>query len=146
MPDYGQGVWPTQFPGVAHNQPQILGANFTSTISPTRLNEVRFGMRRTGTSTQHSLAIAMAFPTGSEISTRAGKVSWQNGAVAGNYFNGEYTNVKNPQCSQIAASLQSICTLSAIADSSGKIVLQNPKPGAGAISVRTSSKILECGL
>jgi hypothetical protein len=31
--------------------------------------------------------------------------------------------------SQIAASLKSLCTLSAIADSSGNIVLQNPKPG-----------------
>jgi hypothetical protein len=54
--DYGQGMWPTQFPGVARNQPQILGANFTTTISPTLLNEARFGMRRTGTNTQHSLA------------------------------------------------------------------------------------------
>jgi hypothetical protein len=60
---------------------------------------------------------------------RAGKVQWQNGAIAGNYFNGAYTNVTDPQCSQIAASLKSLCTLSAIADSSGNIVLQNPKPG-----------------
>ncbi len=59
----------------------------------------------------------------------AGKVSWQNGAVAGNYFNGAYTTVPDPQCSQIAASLKSSCTLQAIADSSGNIVLQNPKPG-----------------
>lgn len=59
----------------------------------------------------------------------AGKVSWQNGAVAGNYFNGAYTNVPDPQCSQIAASIKSLCTLQAIADSSGNIVLQNPKPG-----------------
>jgi hypothetical protein len=60
---------------------------------------------------------------------RSGKVKWQNGAVAGNYFGGAYTNVTDPQCSQIAASLKSLCTLSAIADSSGNIVLQNPKPG-----------------
>jgi Carboxypeptidase regulatory-like domain len=54
--DYGQGMWPTQFPGVAHNQPQILSLNFTTTLSPTLLNEFRFGMRRTGTNTQHSIA------------------------------------------------------------------------------------------
>jgi hypothetical protein len=54
--DYAQGVWPTQFPGFAHHQPQVLTANFTSTLSPTLLNEVRFGMRRTGTNTQHGLA------------------------------------------------------------------------------------------
>ena len=42
---------------------------------------------------------------------RAGKVSWQNGAIAGNYFNGAYTNVADPQCAQIAASLKSVCTL-----------------------------------
>jgi hypothetical protein len=59
----------------------------------------------------------------------AGKVSWQNGALAGNYFNGAYNYVSDPQCAQVAASLKSLCTLQAIADSSGSIVLQNPKPG-----------------
>jgi len=54
--DYAQGIWPTQFPGFAHHQPQVLTANFTSTLSPVLLNEVRFGMRRTGTNTQHGLA------------------------------------------------------------------------------------------
>ena len=34
-----------------------------------------------------------------------------------------------PSAPQIAASLKSSCTLQAIADSSGNIVLQNPKPG-----------------
>jgi hypothetical protein len=54
--DYAQGVWPTQFPGFAHHQPQVLTLNFTSTLSPVLLNEARFGMRRTGTNTQHGLA------------------------------------------------------------------------------------------
>ena len=54
--DYAQGVWPTQFPGFAHHQPQVLTLNFTSTLSPVMLNEVRYGMRRTGTNTQHGLA------------------------------------------------------------------------------------------
>jgi len=30
---------------------------------------------------------------------RAGKVHWQEGAIAGNYFDGAYTNVTDPQCS-----------------------------------------------
>jgi hypothetical protein len=59
----------------------------------------------------------------------AGRVQWQDGALAGNYFGGAYTKVDDPQCSQIALTLQSVCTLNAIADSSGHIVLQNAKPG-----------------
>jgi hypothetical protein len=62
---------------------------------------------------------------------KIGKVQWTEGAVAGNYFGGEYKQVRDPQCSRIAPSLQAstLCTLSAIADSSGNIVLQNPLPG-----------------
>jgi hypothetical protein len=60
---------------------------------------------------------------------KVGHVAWKNGALAGNYFNGAYTGVLDPQCSSIAPSLQSICTLTAVANSSGQIVLQNPKPG-----------------
>ena len=38
--------------------------------------------------------------------------------------------VKDPQCAALAASLQSVCTLSAIADAStGQILLQNAQPG-----------------
>ncbi len=57
------------------------------------------------------------------------QVRWENGAVAGNYFGNAYTKVTDPQCSAVAPSLRSICTLSAIADSSGSVVLQNPLPG-----------------
>jgi hypothetical protein len=60
---------------------------------------------------------------------KVGHVHWQNGALAGNYFNGAYTSVPDPQCSTIAPSLQSLCTLTAVANSSGLVVLQNPKPG-----------------
>ena len=35
----------------------------------------------------------------------------------------------DPLCATIAASIQSVCTLTAIADQSGNIELQNPKPG-----------------
>jgi hypothetical protein len=59
----------------------------------------------------------------------AGKVEWNDGALAGNYFGSAYTKVADPQCSAIAASLRSICTLNAVADSSGRIVLQNARPG-----------------
>jgi hypothetical protein len=61
----------------------------------------------------------------------AGHVQWQDGALAGNYFGEAYQRVRDPQCSNIAPILISnnLCTLSAIADESGKIVLQNPLPG-----------------
>jgi hypothetical protein len=58
-----------------------------------------------------------------------GKVRWDSGALAGNYFGNEFIKVPDPQCSSIAATLQSLCTLNAIADSSNRIVLQNAQPG-----------------
>jgi hypothetical protein len=58
-----------------------------------------------------------------------GKVQWQNGALNGNYFGDVYKKTTDPQCGAIAAALRSVCTLSAITDASGNIVLQNPKPG-----------------
>jgi hypothetical protein len=58
-----------------------------------------------------------------------GKVRWADGAIAGNYFGDMYHKVTDPQCSTITSTLQSLCTLSAIADASGNIVLQNPRPG-----------------
>src|SRR5207244_827032 len=60
---------------------------------------------------------------------KAGKVAWKDGAVAGNYFGYAYTKVRDPQCLSIAPNLQSLCTLSAVADSSGNVVLRNPLPG-----------------
>jgi hypothetical protein len=59
----------------------------------------------------------------------AGRVQWDDGAPAGNYFGDAYTKVSDPQCLSIASNLRSLCTLNAIADSSGQIVLQNPLPG-----------------
>ncbi len=61
--------------------------------------------------------------------SKAGKVSWDSGALSGNYFGDGYTKVADPQCSSIASNLQSLCTLNAIADASGNVVLQNPQPG-----------------
>jgi hypothetical protein len=63
----------------------------------------------------------------------SGKVRWKDGDPAGNYFGDAYHRVPDPQCSRIAPVLQtanpSLCTLTAIADASGNIVLQNPLPG-----------------
>jgi hypothetical protein len=54
---------------------------------------------------------------------------WPRGAAAGNYFNNAYKTVADPQCSTITSSLQSACTLQAIADTSGNIIFKNPQPG-----------------
>jgi hypothetical protein len=62
---------------------------------------------------------------------------WANGAPTGNLFadsNGKalYSKVRDPQClnsNLVAASLQAACTLNAIANSSGQVVLQTPLPG-----------------
>ncbi|MBN2321974.1 MAG: TonB-dependent receptor [Acidobacteria bacterium] len=42
-------VWPNGFGGFSERRPQVLTINFTSTLRPNLLNEVRFGMARTGT-------------------------------------------------------------------------------------------------
>jgi hypothetical protein len=52
--------------------------------------------------------------------------------LVGNYFaSGAFRKVEDPQCAALAQSqnLRSFCTLQAVADASGQIVLQNPKPG-----------------
>jgi hypothetical protein len=43
--------WPGGFRGSAFRRPQTLSLNFTSTLSPSLVNEARGGMRRTGTNT-----------------------------------------------------------------------------------------------
>ena len=61
-----------------------------------------------------------------------GKVTF-NGTQAGNgsyYAPGSFTTVKDPQCAALAANLQAVCTLNAIADAhTGQILLQNAQPG-----------------
>jgi hypothetical protein len=65
------------------------------------------------------------------------KAAWNNGAATGNIFtdsNGQplYTRVKDPQCTNagiVAPSLQGLCTLNAIRNASGQIILQTPLPG-----------------
>jgi hypothetical protein len=58
---------------------------------------------------------------------RDGQVSW-NGNF-GSYLGSSFTRVPDPQCATVATELKSLCTLQAIANSSGQVVLQNPKPG-----------------
>jgi hypothetical protein len=61
--------------------------------------------------------------------TKLAKAQWNDGEIAGNYFGGAFTKARDPQCNSIASNLRSLCTLNAVLDSSGKVVLQNPLPG-----------------
>src|SRR5262245_38739885 len=45
------GIWPFNFHSYSFRQPQVLTVNLTSTLSPTFINEARFGFRQTGTNT-----------------------------------------------------------------------------------------------
>jgi hypothetical protein len=63
-----------------------------------------------------------------------GKVHWAHGASSGVFYSGSgglaLKQVKDPQCLAIAQSLQSSCTLNAIADATtGQILIQNAQPG-----------------
>jgi hypothetical protein len=66
---------------------------------------------------------------------RDGQVAWDS--VFGNYFSQDYQRVPDPGCANVAASLQAYCTNTAIADSSGNIILQNAAPGElGTLGLR----------
>ena len=65
---------------------------------------------------------------------RDGKVNWvsvsdPNDHNFGSYLGSTFTRVKDPQCSAVASQLAAFCTLQAVTDSNGKVVLQNPQPG-----------------
>jgi hypothetical protein len=68
------------------------------------------------------------------LSIRTGTVKWgdpSTNQLVGNYFgSGTFSKQTDPQCLAVAATLRTFCTLQAVADASGKIVLQNPQPGA----------------
>jgi hypothetical protein len=65
------------------------------------------------------------------------RADWVNGAPNGNLFtdsNGQplYVKTRDPQClntNYVAPSLANLCTLNAISDTSGQIILQTPLPG-----------------
>jgi hypothetical protein len=59
-------------------------------------------------------------------------VYWPDGADRGNYFGGRYDTVNDPQCANVWAGGQGLCTtgLQALRDTrTGEIVFQNPLPG-----------------
>src|SRR5262249_50101247 len=68
--------------------------------------------------------IAGAFP-------RDGKVTWplQKGNAFGNFFSQQYQRVPDPACANVVSTLAPFCTITALADASGKIVLRNAAPG-----------------
>jgi hypothetical protein len=113
--DYGQTPWDTaRFDGVARRRPQVLSLNFTSTLSTAMVNEVRWGMRRTGSNSIHGLAYneearkfvpnAQGIPVvahlGLNALSMAPVICWCGGqplfqVEAGNLFN-SHTNEKTP--------------------------------------------------
>jgi hypothetical protein len=56
-------------------------------------------------------------------------VQWPDGATRGLYFGDIFNKVVDPQCRAIDPSLQAFCTLQAVSDKSGNIILQNAQPG-----------------
>jgi hypothetical protein len=66
---------------------------------------------------------------------RDGHVTW--GGQFGNFFSEQYQRVADPACSKQASNLTVWCTNTAIADASGKIILQNAGPGQlGTLGLR----------
>jgi hypothetical protein len=68
--------------------------------------------------------------------SRKGNVTWTG--VFGDFFGDQqYQRVPDPACASVASVLSLFCTKSAVADGSGKIVLQNAKPGQlGSLGLR----------
>jgi len=62
---------------------------------------------------------------------RNGSVHWDKNSVFGYYFAQPFTTVNDPQCTGVTASqnLRGSCTVNALADANGKIVLQAAAPG-----------------
>lgn len=72
---------------------------------------------------------------------RKGTVEFKPGATSGTYFmGGNLTTQRDPQCATVTTSqnLRNLCTLNAVFNSSGQVLLQNPLPGQrGSIGLRT---------
>ncbi len=69
---------------------------------------------------------------------RSGEVVWGDGDQFGNFFPTQYRRVNDPQCGQVDGVLKSRCTIDALADGSGNIVLQHPQPGRlGSLGLNT---------
>src|SRR6185436_17383810 len=69
--------------------------------------------------------------------TKAHNFLWAEGLPTGNLYADAkgaplYTKIKDPQCTNtsiVAPSIAFACTLNAVADSSGRVILQTPLPG-----------------
>jgi hypothetical protein len=73
------------------------------------------------------------------VSSRDGSVVWpsQAGGAFGSFFGEQYRRVPDPACASVAPSLTRWCTITALADASGNIVLRNPAPGQlGTLGLR----------
>jgi hypothetical protein len=71
---------------------------------------------------------------------RDGSVVWplNTGDIFGNFFSQQYQRVPDPACATVAANLRSFCTLTALADANGNVVLHNAGPGElGNLGLRT---------
>jgi len=65
-------------------------------------------------------------------------VQWANGANSGRFFGDIFNKVADPQCAAIDPSLRPFCTLQAVTDKSGNVILQNPQPGTrGNVGLNT---------
>ena len=65
-------------------------------------------------------------------------VQWAEGAPNGFYFGDVFGRATDPQCRAIEAGLQPFCTLNAITDKSGNVILQNAQPGTrGNVGLQT---------
>jgi hypothetical protein len=62
---------------------------------------------------------------------RHGKVVWplKPGNAFGNFFGQQYQRVPDPACANLSTTLAPFCTLTALADANGNIVLRNAAPG-----------------
>jgi hypothetical protein len=62
---------------------------------------------------------------------KAARVLWNDGARFGNYLGTGFVQVRDPQCSAVTPldGLQARCTLNAITDSTGTVILRHPLPG-----------------
>jgi hypothetical protein len=69
-----------------------------------------------------------------------GRVEYDSGTTWNYYPKGAYTATDDPQCAQVTPlqGLSGQCTIDAIADETGRVVLQNPAPGTrGTMGQRT---------
>jgi hypothetical protein len=77
--------------------------------------------------------IVGAFPRNSEA-------VWplKPGDTFGNFFHQQYQRTPDPACANVASSLRAWCTITALADANGNIVLRNSEPGRrGTLGIRT---------